>query len=370
MKKYLLVLLALALMLSMTACGKSEAAQAADDLIAAIGTVTLDSAAAIEAAEDAVAALSDKEKDTLENTAQLREARETYDDLAEAEAARIAALEELALPVSEAIAALQDVTLDSAAAITAARAAYDALEAEAQAYVTNYDLLTGAEATLQQLQVANAIALIDAIGTVTVQSRPAIDAAQAAYDALAADAQAQVTNAALLGDAAAALQTLLQAEAERLLNTMYLENDVVRNLKFYYPKAFPRYDEYWGADVRCFVLPYMGMQGDSVWLRLVCDYTADDWVFFEKITFAVDDQRFYKFFSYFDVTRDNGGGDVWEYVDIEVNDAELELLRAIANSQTTIVRFEGDDYSHDFTVSDKDKEAILQMLTVYDALRK
>ena len=66
MKKYLLVLLALALMLSMTACGKSEAAQAADDLIAAIGTVTLDSAAAIEAAEDAVAALRDKEKDTLE----------------------------------------------------------------------------------------------------------------------------------------------------------------------------------------------------------------------------------------------------------------------------------------------------------------
>ena len=41
MKKFLAILLALAMVLSLAACGKSEAAQAADDMIAAIGTVTL-----------------------------------------------------------------------------------------------------------------------------------------------------------------------------------------------------------------------------------------------------------------------------------------------------------------------------------------
>jgi len=113
----------------------------------------------------------------------------------------------------------------------------------------------------------------------------------------------------------------------------------------------------------------MGMQGDSVWLRLVCDYTADDWIFFEKITFAVDEERYYKLFNYRDVTRDNAWGDIWEYVDIEVGEEEIKLLTEIANSEKTIVRFEGDDYYDDFTVSKKDKEAIKQMLLVYEALK-
>ena len=42
---------------------------------------------------------------------------------------------------------------------------------------------------------------------------------------------------------------------------------------------------------------------------------------------------------------------------------------AIANSSETLVRFQGDDDSHDFTVSAGDKEAIRQVLTAYDALK-
>lgn len=83
----------------------------------------------------------------------------------------------------------------------------------------------------------------------------------------------------------------------------------------------------------------------------------------------MDDERYYKTFNYFDVVRDNAYGDVWEYVDIEVGSSEEELLWAIANSTQTIVRFEGDDYYYDFTVSANDKQAIRDMLTVYDALK-
>ena len=103
---------------------------------------------------------------------------------------------------------------------------------------------------------------------------------------------------------------------------------------------------------------------------MVCNYTADDWVFFKQITFAVDNERYTKYFNYFDVTRDNGGGDVWEYIDVDVSEGNYEeILGAIADSSETIIRFEGDDYYRDFTIGAGDKEAIRQMLTVYQALK-
>ena len=360
MRRCLVLLMALAMALALTACAKSEAAQAVDDQIAAIGEVTLESESAIAAAEEAVEALAEEDRKQLDNEDDLKEARAAYETLV---------LEDQAAGVEEAIAAIGTVTVDSGEAVETARALYDASPAEVQALVENFSDLEAAEETLSGLKVEEAIRLIDAIGTVTADSREAVEAAQTAYDALTQEDAAKVTNASTLEAAATQLKTLLEQQANSLLSTMRVETDAVRGMNFYYPQAFPYYTDYWGADVRCFALPYLGRSGDDVWLRLVCDYTADDWIFFKQITFAVDDQRYYKTFNYFDVVRDNAYGDVWEYVDIEVGSSEEELLWAIANSTQTIVRFEGDDYYYDFTVSANDKQAIRDMLTVYDALK-
>ena len=360
MRRCFVLLLVLAMALTLTACSKSEAAQAVDDQIAAIGEVTLESESAIAAAEEAVEALAEEDRKQLDNEDDLKEARAAYETLV---------LEDQAAGVEEAIAAIGTVTVDSGEAVETARALYDASPAEVQALVENFSDLEAAEETLSGLKVEEAIRLIDAIGTVTTDSREAVEAAQTAYDALTQEDAAKVTNASTLEAAATQLKTLLEQQANSLLSTMRVETDAVRGMSFYYPQAFPYYTDYWGADVRCFALPYLGRSGDDVWLRLVCDYTADDWIFFKQITFAVDDERYYKTFNYFDVVRDNAYGDVWEYVDIEVGSSEEELLWAIANSTQTIVRFEGDDYYYDFTVSANDKQAIRDMLTVYDALK-
>lgn len=360
MRRCFVLLLVLAMALTLTACSKSEAAQAVDDQIVAIGEVTLESESAIAAAEEAVAALAEEDRKQLDNEDDLKEARAAYETLV---------LEDQAAGVEEAIDAIGTVTVDSGEAVEAARALYDASPAEVQALVENFSDLEAAEETLSGLKVEEAIRLIDAIGTVTADSREAVEAAQTAYDALTQEDAAKVTNASALEDAATQLKTLLEQQANSLLSTMRVETDAVRGISFYYPQAFPYYTDYWGADVRCFALPYLGRSGEDVWLRLVCDYTADDWIFFKQITFAVDDERYYKTFNYFDVVRDNAYGDVWEYVDIEVGSSEEELLWAIANSTQTIVRFEGDDYYYDFTVSANDKQAIRDMLTVYDALK-
>ena len=75
MKKILLWVLAGAMMLSLAACGKSEAAKAVDDQIAAIGEVTLESETAISEAEAAVDALADEDREQLDNVDKLEQAR-------------------------------------------------------------------------------------------------------------------------------------------------------------------------------------------------------------------------------------------------------------------------------------------------------
>ena len=80
-KKILLWALAVSLMLSLAACGKSEAAKAVDDQIAAIGEVTLESEAAISEAEAAVEALSEEDRGQLDNADALEQARADYEAL-------------------------------------------------------------------------------------------------------------------------------------------------------------------------------------------------------------------------------------------------------------------------------------------------
>lgn len=89
MKRIAALVLVLAIVLSVSACGKSKAAKAADELIVSIGTVTLDSESAIIKAEEAVAALSSKDKEDLENLETLKSARAEFDKLKEAEQKRL-----------------------------------------------------------------------------------------------------------------------------------------------------------------------------------------------------------------------------------------------------------------------------------------
>ena len=355
-KKILLCALAFSLMLSLAACGKSEAAQAVDDQIAAIGEVTLESEAAISEAEAAVEALSEEDRGQLDNADALEQARADYEALV---------LAGKVSEVEDAIAAIGTVTLESADAITAARSLYDGSDADVQSAVTNLADLEAAETALSDLRVGEAEDLIAAIGTVTLESADAVDAAQAALDALSDDDAAKVSNADALTAAAEQLKTLKQEQAQALLANMRVEKDEVRGLTFYYSKTQPYY-----ADVRCYVLPYIGQDDTHTWLCAQYHYMDyDNWVFWTKITFAVDDERYYKYYNYFDVIRDNDT-EVWEYVNTaDVTEDDIEMFWAIANSEKTIVRFEGDEYYSDFTVSQGDKDAIREVLTAYEALQ-
>ena len=212
--------------------------QAATDAVIAkidaIGTVTLDSKSAIDEARAAYDKLTAAQQAKVSNYAALTAAETTYAKLVQDKADQDAADAVIAK-----IDAIGEVTLDSKSAIDEARAAYDKLTAAQQAKVSNYAALTAAETTYAKLVQDKAdqdatdavIAKIDAIGEVTLESEGAIDAAQAAFDALTPEQQAQVSNADKLQSAVTKLAALRKAAlTEKLANIYKTTGDFMATL--------------------------------------------------------------------------------------------------------------------------------------------
>ncbi len=131
----------------------------------------------------------------------------------------------------EKINAIGTVTLESEEAIQAARAAYDILTETQKEQVTNYNVLTAAEARLTDLKAAKAVDdRIDAIGEVTLASEEAITAARAAYEALTEAQQAEVKNYDKLTAAEAAYARLLAEQSKRLQEIYKTTGDFMATL--------------------------------------------------------------------------------------------------------------------------------------------
>ena len=81
MKKVIVFLLLAAMMCSLCACGKSKEAQNVDDLIMAIGEVSIDSADKIKAAEDAYEALGEKDREKVEYYSVLDSSKKELEDI-------------------------------------------------------------------------------------------------------------------------------------------------------------------------------------------------------------------------------------------------------------------------------------------------
>ena len=194
----------------------SSAENAVIVLIDAIGdALTLDSEEVIAIARSAYDALTEEQQALVSNYETLTAAEEELAQLKKAAADKAAA--DAAV---EKISAIGTVTLESRTEIEAARTAYDALTADQKALVSNYGTLTAAEASLKTMQeaaekaaadkaAADAVtAKITAIGTVTLESRTAIEAARTAYDALTTEQKALVSNYETLTAAEAKLKLL------------------------------------------------------------------------------------------------------------------------------------------------------------------
>lgn len=364
-KKFLIivgVIIAIILINSISnAFKKSDEAKAADALIEQIGIVSLEGGdSKIAAAEKAVDALISEHREELDNLDKLEAARATYDKLV---------LDSKVKAVEDAINAIGAVTLESGDAIEKAREAYDDSETAVKNAVSNYATLEKAEASISSLRVNQVVELINKIGTVTLKSGDAIDAADEVYKKLSDSDKEKVTNYAKLTEAKTTLKELKAADREKRIKAALAgfnsKHDKVTGNSFYKSKNYPKY-----IDTRSYVLPYIGENDGRYWVRLKFNYTGDDWIFWEELTFLIDGERYYKTIGYSNVERDNDSGDVWEYYDYSPSSSDMEMLEKIANSKETIVRFEGDRYHYDLTVSAEDKAAIKQVVDAYKIIEE
>ncbi len=128
-----------------------EAVEAVIEKIQAIGTVTLESKAAIDEARNAYDALTDAQKELVKNLNVLERAEEEYGNLKKAEEEQQAD-EKAAAAVIEKIEAIGTVTPESKDIIDEARNAYEALTDTQKKLVTNLALLEAAEAAYEKLE--------------------------------------------------------------------------------------------------------------------------------------------------------------------------------------------------------------------------
>ena len=381
MKKVIALLLTLAMCLSLCACGTSAAVTEFVNAVDAIGTVTLDSEDAITAAENAYNALSDKEKENVsENTTVLESKRKQYDAL-------VAELNQKLDSVISLIETIGDVTLDSEPAIIAAEEAYGLLSDDEKAMITEsaktlsdartaYETAkTAYEAALAEERAAHAAEVttaIDAIGSVTLDSKDAIAEARKLYDALTPEEKELVANLSILETAEADFAVIWETEKQKIIDEyskkFEIDSDPIEGISWYMHYNMPDY-----IDTRCYIIPYIGVRGNNAWICIRYNYTGDSWIFWENLTIMADGVKYYKYVGYYDTVRDNDS-DVWEWWDEPLNynqamDSEqLQMLAAIANSEETIIRFEGDEYYYDLYVTDADKAMIRDVLALYEAL--
>ena len=174
-----------------TAMVDAAAAKAEDDLIDAIGEVTLESGDAIKAARAAYDALTDTQKELVKNYEKLTAAEEAYAAMVDAAAAKAA---------EDLIDAIGEVTVDSGDAITAAREAYDALTDAQKELVENYEKLLAAEELYKELTTTAA----------QVAQKAAEEAKQAQEEAAAAQQAAEEA-----AEAAKAAQEAAEAAAAK-----------------------------------------------------------------------------------------------------------------------------------------------------------
>ncbi len=183
------------------------AAGGAEALIAAIGEITKDAKAQIDAARAAYDALSDEQKGEVSNAADLEAAENAYAELLDAYITLYAAIAN-AQKLPEA-----DYSADSwaklAAALEAAEKASDRTDLNLAAVHAAADAVTEAAKALvgKGIEVKAQIA---AIGEVTLESKAAIEAARAAYNALSTAQKALVDNYVVLRRAEIAYENLFE----------------------------------------------------------------------------------------------------------------------------------------------------------------
>jgi len=169
-------------------------------------------------------------------------------------------------------------------------------------------------------------------------------------------------NAALAAVAADSIAAAKEG-LDLALARMSKKTDEVQGITWYQDRSSPNH-----VNDRSCILLYFGKEGEVLCLRFAIYYVADDWLFIKEYLVKTDDQTFTLSPGVFGVERDNGRGGIWEWYDVVAGKREVAIARAVANSKKTVLRYRGKQYSKDRTVSEREKQALKNVLEAFKAL--
>src|SRR5690606_6924262 len=151
------------------------------------------------------------------------------------------------------------------------------------------------------------------------------------------------------------------SEKKASLERLKKEHDDVDGVTWYKQRYYTHYNNMNRVSI------YMGKRENApAWLRLKMSYTGDNWIFFKEAYLSYDgNTRSFSFDDYRDKKSDNDGGDVWEWIDISLSDADKNWLKDFAKSPNAKMRLTG-KYEKTRTLTENERKGILDVIGAYE----
>ena len=143
---------------------------------------------------------------------------------------------------------------------------------------------------------------------------------------------------------------------------MRSETDAVKGVTFYTDKSTPN------PVMNNAFYAYIGKKDDRLWLRLYVQFHGDEWLFVRDMVIKSGDKTWNITPDFNEWKRDNSASSVWEWYDGPVGRTEIEMLKAIAAGDQSMVRFNGDTYYSDYVITAAEKKAVQNVLDAFVAL--
>lgn len=148
-----------------------------------------------------------------------------------------------------------------------------------------------------------------------------------------------------------------------LLKNMHIKYDDMRDINWYSDKSTPQYTNY-----NSFHL-YITKSGDKKpFLRFRIQYTDDKWLFIENYIIKTDNNTYNISTNYGNINKDHGSRKVWEWYDVSMNNNIYNIINHVINSKSAKIRYNGKQYYKDRIITNKEKQALKNVLDVYEAM--
>ena len=146
-----------------------------------------------------------------------------------------------------------------------------------------------------------------------------------------------------------------------LLTWMEIQYDYIDDKYIIKPR---RYADGFGEP---YLYNYIVLDRGKPELRTYLKYQAKNWLFVESFTIASDDLRWrsprYKF------SRDHSGGKIWEWIDVVPEGEFYRSLDALSDSEIGVIRFYGENYKYDWTISKISKRNLKNIFELYRLMK-